>query len=67
MERVIDMTPYLNREEKSPVYAIALIPMVVPKPRRSTASVLADLVDLVLSLVLGAGLLIFLLLLLISL
>ncbi len=67
MERVIDMTPYLNREEKSPVYAIAHIPMVVPKPRRSTASVLADLVDLVLSLVLGAGLLIFLLLFLISL
>ena len=67
MERVIDMTPYLNREEKSPVYTIAHIPMVVPKPRRSTASVLADLVDLVLSLVLGAGLLIFLLLLLISL
>ena len=67
MERVIDMTPYLNREEKSPVYDIAHIPMVVPKPRRSTASVLADLVDLVLSLVLGAGLLIFLLLLLISL
>jgi len=67
MKNVIDMTQFLKEEEKSPVYAVLQIPAVVPRQTRSILSTLADLVDLVLSLILGAGLILFLLLLLASL
>lgn len=72
MEKVIDLMPHLEKKTlpKNPVYAIITIPAVVKKPpaaKHSVLNAIAVILDMAVSFGLGASLLIFLLLLMISL
>lgn len=72
MKKVVDLMPYLEKEPvpKSAVYAVIAIPAEAPVPqktRRTFFHTAANLIDMAVSLGLGAFLLIFVFLLMLSL
>lgn len=63
MEKVIDLMPYINAEPRSKRPVHATIPLVKNGPtsrQRGVVSMLADLLDMVMSILMGGCLLAFL-------